>query len=51
MQAEALPPDTLANIVRDAIAERFNDDVYRRTVERESEQRAALVAWLQRGPQ
>ena len=51
VQAEALPPDTLANIVRDAIAERFDDDIYRRTVEREIEQRAALVAWLRRGPQ
>jgi len=49
VQAEALPPDTLADIVRDAIAERIDDDTYRRTVERERKQRAALMAWLRRG--
>jgi hypothetical protein len=42
-QAEALPPDILAEEVRAAILEHIDEDVWRETVEREEQERAALV--------
>lgn len=48
VQAEALPPDVLASILRDAIDTHLDMDVYRQAVETESTEREVLVAWLNR---
>jgi hypothetical protein len=42
-QAEALPPDVLAELVRDAILEHIDEDIWRETVDSEEQERAALV--------
>ncbi len=46
VQAEALPPNVLAELVRDAILEHIDEDVWQETVEREVLERAALVERL-----
>ena len=45
-QAEALPPDVLADEVRDAILQHIDEDIWEETVEREKEERTALVAQI-----
>lgn len=45
VQAEALPPDVLANLVRSAIASELDLRVYLEVLEQEREQRATLAAW------
>lgn len=51
VQAEALPPDVLATILRNAIEDEFLDmGIYYRALEDEAEERAALVAWLKEKP-
>lgn len=42
-QAEALPPDVLAEEVRDAILEHIDEDIWRETIEREERERTALI--------
>ena len=46
MQAEALPPDVLAKIVRAAILDVIDEDLWRETLEREERERAGLVERL-----
>lgn len=43
VQAEAIPPDVLSAIVREAIASRQNADILAETLEREEEQRNRLL--------
>lgn len=50
VQAEALPPDVLASILHDAIADYLDMDVYRQVVETEQEERRELLAWLDEKP-
>ena len=45
-QAEAIAPDVLARIVRDAIEERIDHKAYRRVLAREKRVRRELVAKL-----
>jgi hypothetical protein len=45
VQAEALPPDVLAGLVRSAIESELDLAVYAEVLEREREQRATLAAW------
>jgi hypothetical protein len=45
VQAEALPPDVLADLVRSAIASELDLHVYAEVLEREREQRSTLSAW------
>lgn len=45
VQAEALPPDVLANLVRSAIESELDLRVYLEVLEQEREQRATLAAW------
>jgi len=49
VQAEALPPDTLASITEEAIRASLDLNIYRQAVNIEAEQRAALVAWMKGG--
>ena len=48
-QLEALPPDLLAGLVRDAIGARLRADVFRRQVEQEDADRRALLRALPPG--
>jgi hypothetical protein len=47
-QAEALPPDVLAAILRDAIEDHFDMDSYATALEQESTEREQLIVWAQR---
>ena len=47
VQAEAIAPDVLSELVRDAIASRFCLETYRATLAQEAEERAELVAALE----
>jgi hypothetical protein len=47
-QAEAIAPDALADILRDAIEARMNMALYRETLAREEDERAALIRRLAR---
>lgn len=47
-QAEALPPDVLADILLDAIEEHFDMDVYAKALTQETSERKQLIAWAQR---
>jgi hypothetical protein len=49
VQAEALPPDILTDIVEEAILASIDLDIYRQAVNSEADQRAALVAWMKGG--
>lgn len=46
-QAEAIPPNRLSEIVRDAIEERIDLDIYRQVVERESSVRKVVLEMLE----
>jgi hypothetical protein len=46
VQAEALPPNILADILDKAVQAHLDMAVYRQAVKDEAEERAALVAWL-----
>jgi hypothetical protein len=48
-QAEAIPPDVLAQIVRDAVESRLDHDAYERVLEREREEQRRLVHILNGG--
>ena len=48
-QLEALPPDLLSGLVRDAIAARLREDVFERQVEQEQADRRALLRALPPG--
>jgi hypothetical protein len=45
-QAEALAPDLLANILRKAIEERIDHDIYQRVLQREQRERRKLISKL-----
>jgi len=47
VQAEAIPPERLNEIVRRAIVERIDMNAYARTLQREYDERAELVAWIE----
>ena len=47
VQAEALPPDILAGLVRDALQAEWDDDAEADLLEREERDRAALMRWHQ----
>ncbi len=46
MQAEAIPPNMLAQIVRDAITNRLDDDAYERVPDQEKHIRERLAKKL-----
>ena len=46
MQLEALPPDVIAQILRDAIKADLDQDEYDAVLEREEEERTDLQDWL-----
>lgn len=46
MQAEAIPPNMLAQIVRDAITNRLDDDAYERVLDQEKHIRERLAKKL-----
>lgn len=46
VQAEALPPDTLAELVRAAIVAHIDPDAYAHALEAEKAERAELLAWM-----
>lgn len=48
VQAEALPPDVLAGIVRQAVESEIDLEVYAATLKDEREQRTRLTAWAER---
>ena len=45
-QCEAIPPDVLANIVREAIEDRLDMDAYKKAIKREEKVRKELLARL-----
>jgi len=45
VQAEALPPDVLADVVRDAIDDALDAEIFQAAVEMESAARKRLVSW------
>jgi hypothetical protein len=45
VQAEALPPDVLADVVRSAIESELDPEEYAAALDRERDQRATLAAW------
>lgn len=45
-QAEALPPNLLADILRNAITARINPDTFSRALDAEANERAELLAWI-----
>jgi hypothetical protein len=47
-QCEALPPDTLAGIIRDAVRERVDADLFAEMLEIEADERAELREWVAR---
>jgi hypothetical protein len=49
VQAEALPPDTLARLVLEAILNNSDGDAYNEALEIEKSERDELLAWLERG--
>jgi hypothetical protein len=46
VQAEALPPNILAEILEHAIGEYLDMDIYWQAVDREAQERTALLEWL-----
>lgn len=46
-QAEAMPPDILAQTVREAIEERIDQDALQEVLDREEEERGRLQEWLE----
>ena len=46
VQAEALPPDTLGELVRDAIVANIDPDAYARALDAEQAERTELLAWM-----
>jgi hypothetical protein len=47
VQAEAIPPNLLAQIVRDAITDRLDDDAYKGVLDRERRIRERLAEKLE----
>ena len=48
-QAEALPPDVLAEILRDAIESQFDLQTYAEALSQEASERDQLIVWAQDG--